>query len=69
MVNKYQKSKKSFKKKHTKGVKIFLKKEKTKSANMLEENIKILLKKKKKKGISIIKNVSKNYLSTEEIII
>ena len=34
-----------------------------------EKNIKIFLKKKKKKGVSIIKNVSRIYLSIEETII
>ena len=68
MVNEYyQKTKKSFKKKHAIGTKIFLKKKKTKSANMFEKDIKVLLKKKKKKGVNIMKNVSKSYL--EEIII
>ena len=52
-----------------KDVKIFLKKKKTKSANMVEKDIKILLKKKKKKGVSIINNVSKSYLSIEGIIV
>ena len=50
-------------------IKIFLKKKKTKSANMLEKDIKILLEKQKRKEISIIKKVSKRYLSIEEIII
>ena len=70
MVSKYhQKTKKSFKNKHAKGTKIFLMKKKTKSPNMLKKDIKILLKKKKKKGVTIIRNVSKSYLSIEEIII
>ena len=69
MLNKYyQKTKKTFRKKHAKGTKIFKKKKKTKIANMIEKDIKILLK-KKKKGASIIKNVSKSYLSIEEIVI
>ena len=69
MVNKYyENTKKTFKNKHAKD-EIILNKKKTKSANILEKDIKILLKKKKKKGISIIKNVSKSYLSIEEIIV
>ena len=45
MLNKYyQKTKKTFRKKHAKGTKIFKKKKKTKIANMLEKDIKILLK-------------------------
>ena len=36
---------------------------------MLEKDIKILMKRKKKMRISIIKNVSKSYLSMEKIII
>ena len=61
----YQKTKESFRKKHVKGTKIFLKKKKTKNTNMLEKDIKVLLKKKKKKGVSIITNLSKSYLSIE----
>ena len=40
MVNKYdkKKTKKSFKKKHAKDTQIFLKKKKTKSANMLKKD-------------------------------
>ena len=69
MVNKfYQKHKKDSKKKHVKDIKIFLKKKKTKSANMLKKDINIL-QKKKKKGFSIIRNVSRSYLSIEEFII
>ena len=67
MVNEYyQKTKKTFRKKHAR-MHFFLKKKKTKSANMFEKDIKVLLKKKKKKDVDIIKNVSKSYL--EEIII
>ena len=70
MVNKYyQKHTERLRKEACEDIKIFLKKKKTKSANMLEKGIKSLLKKKKKKGVSIIKNVSKSYLSVEEIII
>ena len=53
---------------HVKYIKIFLKKKKSKSQKMHEKDIKILLK-RKKKGVSIIRNVSRSYLSTEEIII
>ena len=63
MVDKYyQKTKESFRKKHAKGTKIFLKRKKTKNTNMLEKDIKVLLKKKKKKGVTIIKNISKSCL-------
>ena len=47
---------KSFKRKHVKGTKIFLKKKQTKSANMLVSNIEIFLKKKKKKSVNIVMN-------------
>ena len=43
------KTKKGFQKRLVKGTKIFLKKKKTKSANMLLSNIEIFLKRKKKK--------------------
>ena len=68
MVNKYYK-KKQRKKKHMKGTKIFLNKKKTKSANMLGKDIKNLPNKKKRKDITIIRNISKSYLSIEEVII
>ena len=42
--NYYQKTKKSSKKKQVKGTKIFLKKKKTKIANILVSNIEIFLK-------------------------
>ena len=54
--NYYKKTKKSFKKKHTKGTKIFLKKKKTKSTNMLVSNIEISLKKKKKRSMNVVVN-------------
>ena len=47
--NYYQKNKKILKKKHVKGTKIFLKKKKTKSANILVSDIEIFLKKKEKR--------------------
>ena len=50
-----------------KDIKIFLKK-KTKSEKRPGKDVKILLKKKKKIGISIIKNISRSYLSIEKII-
>ena len=53
--NYYQKPKKSFKKKHVKGTKIFLKKM-TKSANMLMSDIEIFLKKKKKRSVNMVVN-------------
>ena len=52
-----------------KGTKIFLNKKKTKSANMLGKDIKNLPNKKKRKDITIIRNISKSYLSIEEVII
>ena len=52
-----------------KDIKIFLKKKKTKGKERSDKDIRTLLKKKKKKGISIIRNLSKSYLSIEEIII
>ena len=52
-----------------KGTKIFLNKKKTKSANMLGKDIKNLPNKKKRKDITIIRNISKRYLSIEEVII
>ena len=61
-------TKKDSEMKHVKYIKIFLKKKKSKSQKMHEKDIKILLK-RKKKGVSIIRNVSRNYLSTEETII
>ena len=51
-----------------KGTKIFLKNKKTKSANMLGKDIKNLPNKKKRKDITIIRNISKSYLSIEEVI-
>ena len=70
MVNKYyQKHKERLQKKHVKDLKIFRKKKKTKGKKRPEKDIKILLKKKKKKGASIIRNVSRSYLSIEKIII
>ena len=62
-------TKKDYKKKDVKDIKIFLKKKNTKGEKRPEKEIKCLLKKKKKKGVSIIRNVSKSYLSIEEIII
>ena len=50
--NCYQKTKKSFKKKHAKGTKIFLKKKKTKSVNMLVSDVEVFLKKKKKRSVN-----------------
>ena len=55
MTNKYyQKKKKSFKKKHVKGSKIFLTKKKTKGVNMLVSDIEIFLKKKKKRNVNMV---------------
>ena len=49
-------------------MKIFLKK-KDKRQKRPNKNIKILLKKKKKNVVSIIRYVSRSYVSIEEIII
>ena len=48
MVNKYKKTKKSFKQKHAEDIKIFLKKKKIKSISIIIIEIKIFLKKKNK---------------------
>ena len=53
--------------KHVKDIKIILKKSKTKGKERPEKDIKVLLKNKEKKGITIIRNVSRSYLSIEEI--
>ena len=50
IVKYYQKIKKSFKKKHGKGTKIFLKKKKKKGKKGPLTDIKIFLRKKKKKN-------------------
>ena len=65
----YQKHKERSEKKHVKYIKIFLQKKRAKGEKSPKKDIKILLKKKKKKGVSIIRNLSKSYLSIEEIII
>ena len=49
--NYYQKTKKSFEKKHVKDIKIFVNKKKTKGEKRPKKDIKILLKKKKKKSV------------------
>ena len=54
--NYYQKMNKSFSKKDVKGTKIFLKKKKTKSCNMLVSDIDIFLKKKKKRIVNMVLN-------------
>ena len=53
--------------KHVKDIKIILKKSKTKGKERPEKDIKVLLKNKEEKGITIIRNVSRSYLSIEEI--
>ena len=50
---------KAFKKRLVKGTKTFLKKKKTKSANMLMSNIEIFLKKKKKRSVNMVVNDTK----------
>ena len=57
MTNKYyQKTKKSLKRKHRKGTKIFLKKKKKKSINIIEIEIRISLKKEKQKNVEYMRN-------------
>ena len=65
VIKHYQKSRKSFKKKHVKGTN----RRKKKQKNILKKDIKMLLKKKEKKRVSIVINVSKSHLRIEEIII
>ena len=55
-----KKTKKSFKKRLAKGIKISLKK-KNKSMNMLVKGIKIFLKKKKAENKNIVANNRRNY--------
>ena len=70
MISKYyQKNKEKLQKESRERYQNLSEEKKTKSANFLEKDIKIVPKKKKKKGVSIIKNISKSYLSIEEIII
>ena len=70
MVNKhYQKHKEILWKEAQERYENLSKEEKTKGEKKLEKDIKISLKKKKKKGVSIIRNLSRSYLSIEEIII
>ena len=57
MTNKYyQKTKKSLKRKHRKGTKIFPKKKKKKSINIIEIEIRIFLKKEKQKNVEYMRN-------------
>ena len=58
----YQKTRKGFKKRLAKSIKIFLKKRKTKSANMLVKSIKIFPRKKKTKSENIVTNAIKIFL-------
>ena len=68
-TNYYQKRKERLQQEHVKDNNFFMKKEKTKDKKGSEKDIKILPKKKEEKGVSVIKNVSKIYLSIEEFII
>ena len=54
-------------KKLMKDIKIFLKKKKTRGEKRPEKDIKILLTKKRKKGASIISNVTRSYMTIQEI--
>ena len=83
--NYYKKAEKSFKKKHVKGNKFFLKKKRTKSINMLVRDIEIFLNMKKKHqyGCERYKNLlenecrkhflqnarNKNYLSIKQFLL
>ena len=60
---------KDSKQKLVKDIKIFLKKKMTRGEKRPEKDIKILLTKKKKKGASIISNVTRSYMTIQEIII
>ena len=51
----------SFQKKLVKGTKIFVKKKKTKGANMLVSNIEIFLKKEKKRSVNMVVKDMKNF--------
>ena len=57
MTSNYYQKNKSFKKKHVKGTKIFLKKKKTKNANMLVSDIEIVLKNKKKSVNMVVNDI------------
>ena len=50
-----------YSKRLVKGTKIFLKKKKRKSANMLMSNIEIFLKKKKKRSINMVMDDTKDF--------
>ena len=52
-----------------KDIKIFLEKKRTKGNKRPEKDQNFTVKKKKKNGVSIIRNISKNYPSIEEIVI
>ena len=54
--NYYQNNKKSFKKKHAKDTKVFLKKKMTKSVNTLVSNIETFLKERKKRIANMVVN-------------
>ena len=60
MLTGYYQKKHSFQKRLKKITKIFLKKKKTKSANMFVSDIEVFLKKKKKRNINIVVNDIKN---------
>ena len=70
MVNNYyQKHKERLRKEARERYKNLLKEKKEKGEKRPEKDIKISFKKKNKKGISIIRNVTRSYLSIEDIII
>ena len=74
MTNSYCKkktTKKSFQKRFVKGTKVFLKKKKTKSNNMLVSEIEIFLKKEKKRSVNIVANDIKifNMMSIESVFL
>ena len=56
LIGHYQKTKKGFQKRLMKGTKNFLKKNKTKSANVFVSDVEFFLKKKKKRSANMVVN-------------
>ena len=70
MVNNYDQTRKErLRKEARERYQIHLKKKKIKGEKRLEKDIKNLLKKKKKICISIVRNVTRSYLTIKEVII
>ena len=61
-------TKKRLEKKSVKNIKIFMKGKRIRCEIRPDKDIKVLLKKKKEKGFSITRNISRSYLSVQEII-